>query len=419
MTAIDIASDDPADTVLDHEIGPAQLDIAGMLVKAKRDSGRSTLSIARELSRFVFGSAKLSGDQYFAWRLYDSDRFSPADKAAFIGNMRSRRVNGAINHAEAILNYVDNKMLYGATLRASGIPHPEPVAVFRRLRLPQGMNWLSSAEDIAAFLRTTDRYPLFGKPIEGNSSQSAGVISILRHDPQTDTLVRHDGTTVPVDTFAAEIERYFGSGSYLFQQRILPHGDIAAACGDNLGTVRIVTVSEDGRIDPLYAAWKIAAPDAVADNFWRKGNLLAHIDLATGAPVRVRTGGGFRYEEVERHPETGARLLGVALPDWEQAIETVRDAHSLVPQVGILGFDLALSSRGPVIIEANTHPNHTLYQDASGRGVYTPELLRGVHERAAARQQARKIAARKRNKLEDRIYRKRERENIRAGMKRT
>ncbi len=409
--------DDRQETVLDHEIGPAQLDIPGMLTKAKRDTGRSTLSIAKEMGKFVLGEAKLTGDQYFAWRIYEDDRFTREQKAAFIGAARSRRINHVINDAEHILLFVDNKMLFGATLTASGIPYPAPHAVFSKARLPRGLGWLSNAQEVAEFLRSTDVYPLFGKPIEGNASRSAGVISIQRYDAETDCIIRHDETSVPVETFASEIEEYFSTGSYLFQERIFPHPDIEAACGSGLGTVRIVTVSEDRDIKPLYAAWKITATDAVADNFWRKGNLLAHVDIETGELQRVRTGGGFRFDEVETHPETGAQLLGWKLPDWEAAIETVRDAHSLVSGVGIIGFDLALSSRGPLIIEANTFPNHTLYQDASGKGVYAPELLRGVHERAAARAEARKATNRKKAKKINNKWLRQELHNVRDGLR--
>ena len=412
------ASAEPTpETILDHDIGPAQLDIPGMVAKAKRDSGRSGFAIAKEMGRFVLGAPKLTGDQYFAWRIYDDARFTREQKDAFVGAARSRSINRVINHIEHFLSYVDNKLLFGATLTASGIPYPAPVAVFSKSRLPKGLGWVSTADEVAAFLRSTDAYPLFGKPIEGHASQSAGVISIQRYDAASDSLVRHDGTTVAVETFAAEIEKFFSDGSYLFQERIFPHPEIEAACGSGLGTVRIVTVSEEGRIYPLYSSWKITAKDAVADNFWRKGNLIAHIDSATGELLRVRTGGGFRFEEVEAHPETGARLLGWTLPDWAAAVETAIDAHSLVHRVGIIGWDLALSAKGPMVIEANTFPNHTLYQDASGKGVYSPDLLRGVHERAAARTadlEARKKASAKKKNRE---WRKRELANVRDGLR--
>ena len=411
-----ITDETSPETILDHKIGPAQLDIPGMLLKAKSESGRSTFSIAQELGRFVMGKPKLTGDQYFAWRVYDSNTFTKEQKAEFIGSKRSREINWSINTVTHLLRFVDNKVLFGATLTASGIPYPEQVAIVSDTRLPKGMGWLVGKDAIANFLRTTDAYPLFGKPITGNASQSAGVASLTGYDKTTDTLTRHDGTALDVDAFAEEVNEYFGPGGYLFQKRIFPHPDIAKACGTGLGTVRIVTVNEGDGPRPLYAAWKITATDAVADNFWRKGNLLADVDVETGTLRRVRTGGGFRFEEVETHPETGVQLLGWTLPDWNEALETALDAHSLVPMVGIIGWDLALADGGPMIIEGNTFPNHTLYQDATGKGVFSDAVLRGVHERAVARKAKKDADEKARVKSSNRSWKRTQLQNIRDGL---
>ncbi len=416
-TALAPASDETKpETILDHEIGPAKLDIPAMLLKAKTESGRSTFSIGKEMGRFVMGKAKLNGDQYFAWRIYDDKTFTAEQKAEFIGAKRSRQINWAINTVNHLLRFVDNKVLFGATLTASGIRYPERIAIVSDARLPKGMGWLKGKEAIADFLRTTDAYPLFGKPITGNASQSAGVASLTGYDAATDTLTRHDGTTLDVEAFAEEVNEYFGPGGYLFQKRIFPHPDIVKASGTGLGTVRIVTVNEGEGPRPLYAAWKITATDAVADNFWRKGNLLADVDVETGTLRRVRTGGGFRFEEVETHPETDAQLLGWTLPDWAEAIETVLDAHSLVPMVGIIGWDLALADGGPTIIEANTFPNHTLYQDATGKGVFSDPVLRGVHDRAVARKAQRDAEDRAKVKASNRKWKRNQLQNIRDGL---
>ena len=404
------------ETILDHEIGPAKLDIPAMLVKAKAESGRSTFSIAKEMGRFVMGKAKLNGDQYFAWRIYDDRLFTADQKSEFIGAKRSRQVNWDINTVTHLLSFVDNKVLFGAALTSSGIRYPERVAIVSDARLPKGMGWLKGKDATADFLRTTDAYPLFGKPITGNATQSAGVVSLTGYDAASDTLTRHDGTALDVDVFAEEVNEFFGPGGYLFQKRVFPHPDIVAASGTGLGTVRLVTVNEGDGPRPLYAAWKITARDAVADNFWREGNLLADVDIETGSLRRVRTGGGFRFEEVETHPETGAQLLGWTLPDWAEAVETVLDAHSLVPMVGIIGWDLALAEEGPTIIEANTFPNHTLYQDATGRGVFSESVLRGVHGRAIARKAAKDAETKARVKTLNRSWKRDQLQNIRDGL---
>ena len=66
----------------------------------------------------------------------------------------------------------------------------------------------------------------------------------------------------------------------------------------------------------------------------------------------------------------------------------------------MIGWDVAISPEGPVIIECNDNPFHTLYQLSHGRGVLNPDFA-PVFDRVAevsakmledrkARQKARK-----------------------------
>ncbi|MEM6305737.1 MAG: hypothetical protein AAF744_13545, partial [Pseudomonadota bacterium] len=49
-------------------------------------------------------------------------------------------------------------------------------------------------------------------------------------------------------------------------------------------------------------------------------------------------------------------------------------AHALTPDLGVCGFDMALTEQGPVIVECNDQPNHMLWQFATRTGAQTPEL---------------------------------------------
>jgi D-alanine-D-alanine ligase-like ATP-grasp enzyme len=56
----------------------------------------------------------------------------------------------------------------------------------------------------------------------------------------------------------------------------------------------------------------------------------------------------------------------------------------MLPEAGVIGWDVAISPDGPLIIECNTNPFHTLYQMAHRRGVRNPDFM-PVFERVAAR----------------------------------
>ena len=84
---------------------------------------------------------------------------------------------------------------------------------------------------------------------------------------------------------------------------------------------------------------------------------------------------------------SGLAIAGERLPDFAAALDLARAAHACLGDYGILGIDILLSDRGPVVNEANAQPDHSAYQIANGRGVLNPDLLprlRAVRDRFRA-----------------------------------
>jgi hypothetical protein len=63
--------------------------------------------------------------------------------------------------------------------------------------------------------------------------------------------------------------------------------------------------------------------------------------------------GGVGVSTVPRLPG-GARVEGVRLPDWQAARQMVRSAAPAFLPLRTLGWDVALTPAGPVVVEANT-----------------------------------------------------------------
>ncbi len=60
-----------------------------------------------------------------------------------------------------------------------------------------------------------------------------------------------------------------------------------------------------------------------------------------------------------------------------------REAHALFPEFGVIGWDVAFTDAGPLLIECNDNPFHSLYQMAYRRGIWNDEF-RPVLERTKA-----------------------------------
>lgn len=368
---------------------------------ASQKTGRSPLAITAEWLSFHLGTPKLQADEYFKYALFDSKRYTPAEKQQFVGSVRTRKMNMEANQAAKFAGLIDNKLYLEATLRGYGFRTVHTLAVFgdpTRFGGVSSFRVLTAIDEVRAFLREQDR-PVFGKPLA--ASQSLGTIGIERLADDGDTLELSNGTTMSLETLCSQVRNnYWGSG-YTFQRKLTVHPDLVRYPGTAVGTFRIVTVVTPEGVRPLYSAWKIPSPTSMADNFWRSDNLIASIDLESGRIVRCQKGTGVDATEIEILPGTEVRIVGETVPMWSELVGLAVGVARLFTDVRVIGFDIALTPDGPTIVEGNTNPDHGLYQIATGRGFLNPEWaawmkLAGEAAKEAAEKE--KLAARDRRK---------------------
>ena len=88
------------------------------------------------------------------------------------------------------------------------------------------------------------------------------------------------------------------------------------------------------------------------------------VDMVTG---RTR-GGVWSNRDVDHHPDTGAVLAGVEIPNWKTLVELAARCYELVG-LDYLGVDIVLDEvRGPLVLELNARPGLGI-QIANGRGM--------------------------------------------------
>jgi hypothetical protein len=216
------------------------------------------------------------------------------------------------------------------------------------------------------FLRASNDYPLFGKPM--NELKSLGAASLEAYDGASDSLLLAGGQQLPLERFVEEVTRHYSAG-YILQRRVSPHPAVRALVGERLATVRVMTIFSREGPQILRAAWKIPGGDNFADNFWRHGNLLATLDLQTGRVIRVVRGSGLTQKQLTHHPDSNAPLIGIHVPQWQEITALALEAAASLKDVGLIGWDLAATDRGVVIVEPNYTPDFVLPQLADRRGM--------------------------------------------------
>ncbi|MBP1649045.1 MAG: hypothetical protein H6Q30_2490 [Bacteroidetes bacterium] len=141
---------------------------------------------------------------------------------------------------------------------------------------------------------------------------------------------------------------------FVIQARLRNHPLMERLHGtDALHTLRIVTVLQaDGGCVIPYVKYKVIGGDAYVDNFrhGHLGNISMEIDIDTGT---LREPYSQRVEPPRVHPKSGRALAGFQIPFWEETLATVKDCARKFSPIGTVGWDVAVTPTGPVIIEGN------------------------------------------------------------------
>jgi hypothetical protein len=309
------------------------------------------------------GPGKLSHHEYFYYRLYDG-ALSFADKLKFVGKKAQKRMHRACNDS-TWFSLVHDKLQFQATMQGLGLPTPRLLAVYHPFRSSGQARSLRSASELEGFLRDAAAYPFFAKPVDGMFS--LGCWSIEALSAEDDMLVSSDGSRAGVAEFCRYVEGR-GSSGYLFQERLRPHPTLSEAWGDRLTTIRVFAFISERGPEIFRGVCKICANGNIADNYWRDGNILGAIDLERGAILRAVSGTGDDQVERPEHPDTGRPIVGLQLPDWQAALDLCLAAASALPAIRTQSWDIALTSEGPVLVEANFGGDLNLPQIAFGAG---------------------------------------------------
>ena len=162
-------------------------------------------------------------------------------------------------------------------------------------------------------------------------------------------------------------------------EHVLPqHEDMARLHPSSVNTMRILTDLVDGQVHIAYITVKMGRGSGVCDNSGQ-GGILCRVDPQSGKIISPATDDYFNV--YEKHPDTGIVLQGYQLPMVDRAVAMAKEAALVFPQVGHVGWDMAITPTGPAIIEGNEFPGTDLcqlapfYPEKCGLWPYYKELL--------------------------------------------
>lgn len=145
----------------------------------------------------------------------------------------------------------------------------------------------------------------------------------------------------------------------VLEQWIVQDKRISDVFADAVNCLRIITLLNKNKVYIL----------AANITFGNKGDLIANASLNTLVCIPEIESGivstdarNIKGELFSEHPVSKIKFKGFEVPYWNEVLSMCEKAARRIPQVGYIGWDVAISPDGPVIIEGNTTPGYKFFQ---------------------------------------------------------
>ena len=137
----------------------------------------------------------------------------------------------------------------------------------------------------------------------------------------------------------------------LIEEYINQHPDMTTLYDASVNTLRLFTFYKDGQVYFLQAILKIGN-GGVIDNF-SGGGMYTYVDENGTVFVEAIDKNDNVYYT---HPISHTQIVGFKVPLFQEAIELVKECAKVIPEVAYVGWDVAISKDGPVLVEGNCFP---------------------------------------------------------------
>jgi hypothetical protein len=286
---------------------------------------------------------------------------------------------------------LENKWLAHLHYQHFGIRVPEVYGIYDPgAGLALNGRPFSTPGDLRAWFEAVRPTNLVIKPVGGIQGKGVLILADIRYESAGLRAITNTGETLSFDDLAAYVEGlpgvHFGAQSqraqysgYLLQARVRQHEFLSAMAPTTTNTFRIVTLlTRDGEVSVHAAALRLGRKGTMADN-WDRGGISVAVDVETGmlgdGLLKLKYGGA----RLDTHPDTGARFHGLQVPLWPEILDMAVRAAKVTPRLRSVGWDVALTPDGPVLIEGNPKWGLPMVQ-AHTEGLLRPEVRRQLAE---------------------------------------
>ena len=237
-----------------------------------------------------------------------------------------------------------SEIVSGRMMSFFGIPQPKLICYFSGHAFYSLSGNQMQENQVDAEIAAQGYERIFLKPNTG--SHGKGIRAFTRKDG-----AYFEGEQQLTASYIAR--RYLGT-ELILQEGINQTQVLRKLNPDCLNTVRIVSRYQNGEVKIVAATLRLGREGSIVDNA-EAGGLGVMVDLDTGALSEH----GRMYLDAnlyDRHPDTGTYFKGCTLNHWDEVIAIVKKAAHSFHQFKYVGWDMAISDEGAMLLEMNSNP---------------------------------------------------------------
>lgn len=186
------------------------------------------------------------------------------------------------------------------------------------------------------------------KATEGSHGDNVFAVNRIKYEDEDALFDLSDGTQ-------KRLSSLLGYSPLLFEQKVRQTQQLSCFNSSSVNTIRFMTtLMPTGEAKAIATFIKIGRSGAFVDNAGGGGNVDAGINVATGEIYGAIEFNGFRKTRpIDCHPDTKSQLNGVVIEHWNEISDQLCYYQQQVPFLKAIGWDVAITDDGPVIIEIN------------------------------------------------------------------
>lgn len=157
-----------------------------------------------------------------------------------------------------------------------------------------------------------------------------------------------DSTSVNADEL---LSRY--SKGFVLEELIIQDSIMSSLHSSSVNTVRIITVNYGNEIEVKWPFLRVGRGESIVDNAG-SGGMILPIDVFSGLTIAA---GDESCHSFQAHPDSGGAIIGFKIPQWDDLCHIVKEMAMICPDCHILGWDMAYSDKGWIVVECNYGPD--------------------------------------------------------------